>query len=356
MSSPPPSPQARRPRRLWRKQQSIFYALHPDRLPAESIRLAYTFGLGGISVLATLAAVVTGVLLTFYYTPTVEDAYASVTLLEDVVVYGSLVRALHYWSAQLLVVAVTLHMARILFTGAFGRPRRLNWLIGLALLVLTLLWSFSGYALRWDESTLYALLVGTNLLKEIPAWGDALYALLVGDAQLGTAALVRFYSWHVIGLTLLVFGGIVYHLFRLRRDGGISRPPLQTGARRAFVSKDLLFVREITVGLLVLAGLILLSWLVPAPLSGPAQFDSAPDRTQAPWFFLWVQALLRWLPAAWAGVFIPLLTLLALVLLPWLNGKPRAGVWFDRRQRPATLTVIVLAAAIVLLSLIEVWS
>ncbi|MFN8442045.1 MAG: cytochrome b N-terminal domain-containing protein [Caldilineaceae bacterium] len=287
--------------RLWHKHQSMLYALHPDQVPAESVRLTYTFGLGGISVLATLIAVVTGVLLTFYYTPTVDQAYPSVTLLQDVVAFGSLIRARHYWSAQLLVVTVTLHLVRIVFTGAFGRPRRVNWLIGLGLLVLVLFWSFSGYALRWDESALWALLVGTNLIKEIPRWGTSLYLLLMGDEQVGPAALLRSYGWHVIGLTLTVVFGIIYHLFRLRKDGSISRPPTVDGEARHFVSKDLLFFKEIVTGLLVFAALILLSSLLPAPLGGPAQLDQPPTVAQAPWFFLWVQELLRWLPALWAG-------------------------------------------------------
>ena len=213
-------PRLRPRRRLWQKRQSIFYALHPAQLPAESVRLTYTFGLGGISVLAVVIEIVTGVLLTFYYTPVVERAYASVTLIEDVVGFGSLIRALHYWSAQLLVVAVTLHLGRVVFTGAFGRPRRVNWLVGIALLVLVLLWSFSGYTLRWDESALWALLVGTNLIKEIPMVGAGAYLLLTGDVQLGAPALLRFYNWHVLGFTFLAFFGIVYHLFRLRVDGG----------------------------------------------------------------------------------------------------------------------------------------
>jgi quinol-cytochrome oxidoreductase complex cytochrome b subunit len=116
-----PTPRERPPRRRsrhWQKRQSIFYAIHPASIPAGSVRLTYTFGLGGISVLATLIAVITGVLLTFYYAPAPDQAYASVTLIEDVVAYGSLVRALHYWSAQLLVIAASLHLARIVFTGS----------------------------------------------------------------------------------------------------------------------------------------------------------------------------------------------------------------------------------------------
>ena len=337
-------PSIQRPRRLWHKRQSILYALHPDRIPAKSVHLTYTLGLGGISVLAALVAIVSGVLLTFYYVPTIDQAYASVTLLEDVVTYGSLIRALHYWSAQLLVVAATLHMARVVFTGAFVRPRRPNWLVGIALLVLTLLWTFSGYVLRWDESALWALLVGTNLIKEIPAWGSQLYSFLMGDTEVGPNALLRFYAWHVVGLTLIVGFGIVYHLFRLRKDGGISRRPLPKGEHRRFVPKEMLFYQEAVAAALVLAVLFALSGFVPAPLMGPALLDQPPARAHAPWFLLWVQELLRWVPAFWAGVAIPLLLILVLALIPWFSHQGRAGVWFDRRHISAQTTLVITAA------------
>lgn len=336
----------------WRKRQSLLYALHAERTPAESIRLTYSFGLGFVAVLATLVAVGTGVLLSFYYEPTEDGAHASVTLIEDVAAYGSLVRGLHYWSAQVLVVAAALHLARIVLTGAFGRPRRTNWLIGLALFVLMLLWSFSGYALRWDEDALWALLVGTNLFREIPVYGEWLYRLLVGDAQIGAAALLRFYTWHVIGLTLVAGFGIFYHLFRLRRDGGLSRPPLRPGQHRQFVSPETLLYREAIATALMLAALLIISVLWPAPLGSPAQLDQPPAAAQAPWFFLWVQELLRWLPAFWAGIGVPLGLLLLLALIPWLSRTGRVGVWFAPGRAPATTILFVTGAALLGLTLL----
>ena len=345
-----------RPRRhLWQQHQSIFYALHPDQLPAESIRLTYTFGLGGISVLATLITLVTGVLLTFYYQPAPADAYASMVLIEDLVARGSLVRALHYWAAQLMVVAVTLHTARVVFTGAYNRPRRVNWLVGVALLVVTLLWDFSGYVLRWDESAHWALLVGTNLIKLVPALGNSLYLLLVGDVAVGAPALLRFYGWHVIGLTVIAAFGIVYHLFRLRVDGGISRPPRVSGARRPMVSKDVLFQREIVAALLVTGGLILLAALMPTPLGTAADLNQPPAIAKAPWIFLWVQRLLRYIDPFWAGVGLPLLTTLFLAALPWLDPRARAGIWFDRRRWPVQIAFSVVALLIALLTVWEAW-
>ena len=334
----------------WRKRQSIFYALHPSQIPVESLRLSYTWGLGGVSVLALVVTALTGVLLAFYYVPTPEQAHASLTRVEDLVFWGSWLRALHYWAGQLLLVAATLHLARVLFTGALHPPRRFNWLLGVGLLGLILLWDFSGYALRWDAQTYWALQVGAELVRTIPWLGDELYLLLMGAEQLGAAGLLRFYIWHVLGFSLLGGFGVVYHLFRLRVDGGISRPPKTEPGPRRFAPKEQLFIREIVAGLVILALLFLLALLVPAPLEPPANPASPPAEVKAPWFFLWVQTLLRWLPPFWAGVFIPTAVLAFLAALPWLGPRGRTGVWFHPRRRKVDLLFLGLVALIVLLS------
>ncbi len=343
----------RRRVRLWQKHQSILFAIHPREIPAASVSFTYTLGLGGITVLAGIVAIVTGILLTFYYVPTPQHAYPSVVFIEDVVSWGSFVRALHYWSAQLMVGSATFHMLRVLFTGAFGRPRRFNWLLGLALLVLTLLWDFSGYVLRWDEAAHWALLVGTNLVRLIPALGESLYLMLVGDLAVGAAALLRFYGWHVVGLTAIVTFGVAYHIFRIHVDGGISHPPRQ---RRPLVPREVLLYKEAVAALIVLAALTVLSALWPAPLGAGADLNHPPARAEAPWIFLWVQYLLRWLPPFWAGIGIPLGVLTFLALIPWLYPHARAGRWFPREQRGLQWLVAAIGMVIVVLSLLERWT
>ena len=215
--------------RLWRKNKSLLYNLHPPEIPAAGARFTYTFGLGGLAVLTTLITIFSGLLLMFYYVPTLEQAHASLAYIDSVVAFGGFIRSLHYWAAQAMVVIVLLHLARIVFTGGYRPPRDFNWFIGLGLLAVTLLWNFTGYTLRWDEGSIWALLVGTNLLKVIPGIGGRLYLLVVGDTALGGSALLRFYVWHVFGLTLLGGGGIVYHIWRVRVDGGISHPVTKPG-------------------------------------------------------------------------------------------------------------------------------
>lgn len=341
--------------RLWRKEKSIIYALHPEKIPASGARLTYTFGLGGIAILAGIITLVTGVALTFYYVPTPSDAYNSVLLIQDVASFGAVMRGLHYWGAQVLVIAITLHLARIVFTGGYRPPREFNWLIGIALLVITLIWDFTGYVLRWDDGAYWAFLVGTNLLREIPIWGETIYRAIVGDAQISASALLRFYGWHIFGLTVVGVCGIVYHLWRLRKDGGISRPLLKENETREFISRDELFFREFITAALVTAALVFLALIFPAPIGPVASLDAGVGDVRAPWIFLWVQNLLRILPPLWAGILVPLFVLALIAALPFLDrrGNGRA-IWFARERWKPQVILAVVAIGLIALSVVEV--
>ena len=199
-----------------RRRPNFYQHLHPPTIPAREARFSYTFGLGGISLLLLLVLSVTGIIEMFVYVPTPELAHESVRQITYVAPYGWLLRNVHFWAAQLMVGTVLLHMARVVFSGGYKR-RRLNWLIGVALLVLTLVLDFSGYVLRWDKDTAWALMVGTQLVKEIPGIGSALYRLLVGGEAVGAAALLRFFTWHVFGLMAPAAVLVTWHVFRVRR-------------------------------------------------------------------------------------------------------------------------------------------
>ncbi|MGQ9850728.1 MAG: cytochrome b N-terminal domain-containing protein [Aggregatilineaceae bacterium] len=323
---------------------NFFEHLHPATIPARSAVFTYTFGLGGISVLLVLVLLVTGVLLMFLYEPSLARAYSSVAAITFEAPYGWFVRNLHYWTGQWLVVTVTLHMARVVFTGGYKR-RRANWLIGLGLLVLVILLDFTGLVLRWDADVSWALLVGTNLLREVPLAGETLYRLAVGGETVGAATPVRFYGWHIAGLTIaLLFLG-VWHLWRVRRDGGISH-----AAHAPRLPRRVLVRVEGLATLIVLAALGLVSLLWDAPLAPPADLTSpAAGESAAPWFFLGVQEALRVASPLLAGVLAPLAVLGVLAALPYALDRSAEGEgrWFNAAGRRAQIVFAALLLAVI---------
>jgi len=336
---------------------SFYDHLHPPTIPAAQARLRYTLGAGGLAVFLTLVVGFTGILVTFYYLPTPEQAAKSVQELTFLVPFGWLMRNLHYWSAQLLVLVTALHLLRVVFTGGYLPPRRLNYLLGLSLLVLCLFMDFSGYVLRWDEGVHWALVASTNLIRSIPLAGARLYAALVGGSQIGASTLIRFYAWHLFGLTLVLIIVGVWHIFRVRRDGGIAVPPPELRTNPARIPRKELARREGLAMLWALIVLITLAILVPAPLAPGIQEGTAPaSESLAPWFFLWVQQLLRLGDPFIYGVLIPMGALLLLALVPYITphrlSPGELGRWFPRGGRNVQIVVAILAGAILLLTLI----
>ena len=335
---------------------NFFHHLHPPSIPALQARFRYTLAAGGLAVFLVLVLVVTGILETFYYIPTPDQAAQSIQILSFLVPFGGLVRNLHYWAAQFLVAVSLLHLLRVIFTGAYNPPRRFNYLLGLGLFVLALLLDFTGYVLRWDAGIQYALVAGTNLVKSIPLVGGLLYASLVGGSQPGPATLLRIYSWHIFGLTLLAIILMVWHIFRVRRDGGIAVAPPALRENQERISRYELARRELLAMLLASVALLVLSAVAPAPLAAPISAAASISPTaQAPWFFLWVQELLKLgSPFVW-GVIVPLAVLLALALIPYAFPKPseaELGKWFPKGNRLARLFFIVLLLAMLLLTLL----
>jgi quinol-cytochrome oxidoreductase complex cytochrome b subunit len=334
---------------------NFFHHLHPPTIPARQARLRYTLGAGGLAVFLVLVIALSGMLEVFYYVPSPEEAPLSVQSLTFLVPLGGLVRNLHYWSSQLLVLVAGLHLLRVIFTGAYAPPRRFNYLLGLALFVLILLLDFSGYVLRWDEGIRWALVAGSNLLASIPLIGPWLYGLVVGGAEIGPSTLIRFYAWHIFGLTLALIVIGVWHLFRVRRDGGVAVPPPELRQDTARITRFELVRREALAALLAGSLLVLLAAFVPAPLA-PAigETTSLGEAAHAPWFFLWVQQMLRWGDPFIFGVLVPLGVLALLALLPFVTPLPKPeelGRWLPPSGRAAQLIAAALVLAVLVLSL-----
>jgi quinol-cytochrome oxidoreductase complex cytochrome b subunit len=329
------------------RRPSFYAHLHPPTIPAREARFFYTFGLGGISLLLFIVLGLTGMIEMFIYVPTLEGAHESIRQITYLAPYGWLLRNMHFWAGQLMVGTVVLHMTRVVLSGGY-KARRLNWIIGVILLFLTLLLNFTGYVLRWDQDTAWALMVGTNLVKAIPGIGATLYRVIVGGESVGAAALLRFYTWHVFALAIVALAFLTWHIFRVRRDGGISHAASQPRAKR-----EHLLHTELVAILLTLAALIGLSLVFNAPLGAPADPTVVVGKPQAPWFFLWIQELLRVASPFLAGVLVPLVILLVLAVLPYTLDRSEAGVarWLNRPGHVAQIVFLIILLGVVALTL-----
>ncbi len=217
---------------------NVFFHLHPAKINRDAVRYAYTWGMGGITFYLFLVLTLTGVLLMFYYHPSKGQAYRDIIYLMNDVPFGRLLRNMHRWAAHLMVIAVWLHMFRVFLTGSYKKPREFNWCVGVVLLVLTLLLSFTGYLLPDDQLGFWAVTVGTNMANATPILGaggpfgmqlgltnynDVRFALL-GGSIVDANALLRAYIWHCLAIPIIASVLMGVHFWRVRKDGGISGP------------------------------------------------------------------------------------------------------------------------------------
>ena len=193
--------------------------LHPASIPRRALKFSTTFGLGGLSAGLFIVLLVTGVLLMFYYVPATNHAYSDMLDLQHVVSLGKLLRNMHRWAAHAMVIVVCAHMLRVFLQKAYKPPRQLNWVIGVVSLVLTLLLSFTGYLLPWDQLALWAVTVGTNMAGAVPVLGQKIRLVLLGGDTVDQPTLLRFYVLHVIFLPVFLSGFMFYHFWRVRKDG-----------------------------------------------------------------------------------------------------------------------------------------
>jgi cytochrome b6 len=217
---------------------NVFFHLHPAKINRDAVRYNYTWGMGGMTFYLFLVLTITGVLLMFYYHPTKGQAYRDIIYLMNDVPFGRLLRNMHRWAAHLMIIALWLHMFRVFLTGSYKKPREFNWCVGVILLVLTLLLSFTGYLLPDDQLGFWAVTVGTNMARATPllgnegpfgpqlgmtAYNDVRFALL-GGSIVDANALLRAYIWHCLAIPLIAATFMGVHFWRVRKDGGISGP------------------------------------------------------------------------------------------------------------------------------------
>ena len=333
-------------RRLFK---SLIFHFRPRKVPERTLDLTLTWGLGGMALVLIFLLFGTGLLLKFTYQPFPGRAYESILHLQQNVLFGQLIRNIHHWSANILLIVVFFHFLRVFFTGAFHAPRQLNWIIGLGLFLLVLLSSFTGYLLPWDQLSFWAITICTGMLDYVPAAGLWLQKLIRGGSEVGPSTLANFYAIHTAILPAALIVLMPFHFWRIRKAGGlvIPRAPEENAETRGEMVPSIpnLMLRELVVALLLIAFVLMISAFFNAPLDNKANPGLSPNPTKAPWYFMGFQEILLHFHPLIAIFVIPISILCALVLIPYARyPSSTAGIWFvSGKGRHMTLTAIVTA-------------
>ena len=199
--------------------QNFFLHVYPVKVPRDVIKTRSTLRLGFIAAVLYMILFISGMYLMFFYRPVSPDAYFNMHDLSTKVAFGQFVRNIHRWSAHLMVLVVCIHLLRVFYSGAYKPPRQFNWVIGVGLLVLTFLMSFTGYLLPWDQLSYWAITVGTNIAGYVPVFGNQTRDILLGAPEVGSATLLRFYVLHIYFVPAIIFIMLGIHIWRVRKDG-----------------------------------------------------------------------------------------------------------------------------------------
>ena len=204
--------------------KSLVFHFRPRMVNRKTLDFTLTFGLGGMALTLILLLFFTGLLLKFHYLPFPDKAYESVIYIKNNVLFGSLVRNIHYWCANILIIVAFLHLLRVFFTSAFHSPRQFNWVIGLGLFVIILLFNFTGYLLPWDQLSFWAITICTGMMEYIPWAGKWMQTTIRGGAEVGSYTLTVFYATHTALLPIVLILIIPFHFWRVRKAGGVVDP------------------------------------------------------------------------------------------------------------------------------------
>jgi len=327
---------------------SLLLHFRPKTVPRRTLKFTLTWGLGGMAVVLVGMLFVTGLMLKFAYQPVPDQAYASIVNLQNTVLFGRLIRNIHHWSGNALLLVVFLHFLRVFFTGAFQPPRQFNWVLGLVMFLLVLGSNFTGYLLPWDQLAFWAITICTGMLEYIPGIGVGLKKMISGGNEIGPATLSNFFAVHtaVIPACLLIL--MPFHFWRVRKSKGlvIPRSPQQDPADKgeSVATIPNLIIRELAVAAVLIALIMVVSVLFNAPLEAKANPGLSPNPTKAPWYFAGLQELLLHFHPLFAVLIIPVVTIVALFFLPYIRyDADTAGVWFAslRGRRTAIVAVVV---------------
>lgn len=332
--------------------KSLIFHFRPRTVHRNTLDFTLTFGLGGMAFVLILMLFVTGLLLKFTYLPFPDRAYESVIYLKNNVLFGPLIRNIHHWAANTLIIVAFLHFLRVFFTSAFHPPRQLNWIIGLGLFIIILFFNFTGYLLPWDQLSFWAITICTGMMDYIPWIGKWMQTAIRGGAEVGSHTLSVFYAAHTAVLPCALILIMPFHFWRVRKAGGLV-VPLSSGDQDK--NSDIrvpgipdLILRELVLALVLIAVIFIISILFNAPLGDKANPGLSPNPTKAPWYFTGFQEILMHFHPLVAIFVIPLLILLGLLRIPYDKySSTREGIWFVS-SKGRSLAVVSFVIALIL--------
>jgi quinol-cytochrome oxidoreductase complex cytochrome b subunit len=327
-------PATERPNPRYRAHITSFILhIRPRYYEKASTWFTHTFRLGYFTTLFFIIEIITGLILMVYYVPSPSEAYQSILLLESNVPFGSLLRDLHRLGAEAMVAFAALHMLRTYLTGSYKKERSFTWLTGVMLLLITLFLSFSGYLLPWDQLAYWAVTIGTSMAESAPLFGEQVNLLLRGAPDIGAGGLLRFYLLHVVLVPLLGIVVLSIHYYKVAREHGISLPArIEEGdlskeakkeaTRRIDYIPDLMTHEIFLVCLTIFVLVVVAIFFYNAPLEHHADPQQTPLDTKAPWYFLWIQGMLKMGDPALMGIILPTLIFALLFAVPYIDRNP----------------------------------
>lgn len=308
------------------------------------------FCLGGTPAYLFIVQIVTGILLAFYYEPSAKTAWQSVDYITNKATYGWYFRSVHKWGATLMIATIILHQMRVFFTGAYRRPRELNWMIGMCLLGATLVTGFTGYSLVFEQLSYWGATVGANIGATVPIVGDFLKQMMLGGDGYNERTLSRFFILHAAVMPALIVALLFVHITLIRLQGvtEFKFGDEAEGKPDHFNFFPDHMLTEVIMGLTLMILLSVLATLLPATMGPPADPLTTPEIIKPEWFFY---VTFRWLKLFSATVAVLSMGFFVFIMFIW----PFIDGWIRRRWPASEFSVFVGIGAVILIIGLTVW-
>lgn len=307
---------------------------------------SYWYVFGSSTLILLTVQIITGIILTFYYSPSGLTAWESTLFIYQHVFLGSFLISLHYWGASAMIVLMSMHLLQVLVFGAYKKPREIQWVVGVLLFFIVLSMGLTGYLLPWDLNAYFATQVAINIAASVPIIGPFIYHFLSDGSTLGTLTIGRFYGLHVWATPALIVTLVGLHLFIFKHNGSAGPPSDEPATKYGRFYPNQILLETITATVIV-AIIVALAFVFPAPLLAKADPNNAQFIPAPAWYFYALYGLLRMFPQNLAlvpTVILPGVFTVVLLLLPWLDRNPSRVL--KRRPYLVSFTVLTVGAIV----------